>query len=109
MSLKRSSIGVGSKIWFAREQQKIVALNANTVTTRSMRNGLLTVISIADLLTSEGFSTDPSGIVEDTSPEALHHAIPGGVPELAVKNAKLHLKHILEAATGYRSGNAMDA
>lgn len=74
-----------------------------------MRSGRVTAISIAELLTTEGFSTDPSGIVENTSAEALNHALPGGIPELAVKEAQFLLRHILEAATGYRSGNAVDA
>lgn len=101
MSGKKTPFSAGTKFEIYGDNYAVLSFNGSSITARSS-HGKVSHFDLSTLFSTPGFTLGQS-------PEVAAELSTDGVPETAIKNAKVLAGHLLEAITGYRSGTNQDA
>ena len=104
--MSRMLLSVGSRVRYEGEAYEVVAMTARVVTLRALFDAVLAQVALVQLLGSEG--------VQLLDAPQAPPAIPGGVllervPQHELERAQWRYRHLLEATTGYSTGDSAGA
>ena len=100
----KTKLMIGDRILYDGDVHKLVGFQGGTVTLRSQA-GHRSRIALSELLTAEDFRL----LDKENHEQQDLVTFPDNVPDELAKQAKELLAHLLEARTGYRSGNPLTA
>ena len=94
----------GDRVWYDGDAHKVEGLEGGVITLRS-RSGRLSSMTPRTLMSAEDFKLLDKGDYEQQDLVTF----PDNLPDELIKKAEALLAHLLEARTGYRSGDAVTA